>query len=127
MAKEVIIPSGAAVPKFPYSPGIKCGNMLFTAGQVAFNEKGEMVGRGDIVTQVRQTLDNIKRILEAGGFTLDDVVKTTVFITDLRHYDKMNEVYKEYFKSSRPARSTVKAELAVEGLLVEIEAVAMKA
>lgn len=127
MAKEVIIPSGAAAPKFPYSPGIKCGNILFTAGQVAFNEKGEMVGRGDIVTQVRQTLDNIKRILEAGGFTLDDVVKTTVFITDLRHYDKMNEVYKEYFKSSRPARSTVKAELAVEGLLVEIEAVAMKA
>lgn len=126
MPKEVIKPANVATPRAPYSPGIKCGNMIFTAGCVALNEKGEMVGRGDIAAQTKQTLENIKRILENAGATLDDVVKTTVFLTDLRHYDKMNEVYGEYFKDKRPARSTVKAELALEGLLIEIEAIAVK-
>ena len=115
----------AQVPGAPYSPGTKAGNQVFVAGMVALNQAGQIVGKGDIRTQTRQVLENVKAILEAGGAQMSDVVKTTVYITDLANFAAMNEIYKSYFTSDPPARATVRADLVNKDFLVEIDAIAM--
>ncbi len=106
-------------------PGTKAGNQVFVAGMVALNQAGQIVGKGDIRTQTRQVLENVKAILEAGGAQMSDVVKTTVYITDLANFAAMNEIYKSYFTSDPPARATVRADLVNKDFLVEIDAIAM--
>ena len=126
MAKSVLSsPKIAKVAGAPYSSGTKVGNLLFTAGMVSLNEKGEIVGRGDIRAQTRQVLDNVKAIVEAGGGKMTDIAKTTVYITDLANFAAMNEVYKTYFPTDPPARATVKADLVNKDFLVEIDAFAV--
>ena len=126
MAKSILSsPKIAKVAGAPYSSGTKVGNLLFTAGMVSLNEKGEIVGRGDIRAQTRQVLDNVKAIVEAGGGKMTDIAKTTVYITDLANFAAMNEVYKTYFPSDPPARATVKADLVNKDFLVEIDAFAV--
>jgi len=126
MAKSILSsPKIAKVPGAPYSAGTKVGNLLFTAGMVSLNEKGELVGRGDIRAQTRQVLENVKAIVEAGGGTMANIAKTTVYITDLANFAAMNEVYKTYFSSDPPARATVKADLVNKDFLVEIDAFAV--
>jgi len=126
MAKKILSsPRIAQVPGAPYSPGTKAGNQVFVAGMVALNQTGQLVGKGDIRAQTRQVLENVKAILEAGGAQMSDVVKTTVYITDLANFAAMNEIYKSYFTSEPPARATVKAELVNKDFLVEIDAIAM--
>jgi aminoacrylate peracid reductase len=126
MAKSIISsPKIATVPGAPYSPGTKSGNLVFVAGMLALNEKGEMVGRGDIRTQTRQVLENVKAMVEAGGGKMSDIAKTTVYITDMANFAAMNEVYKSYFPSEPPARATVKADLVNKDFLVEIDAFAV--
>ena len=126
MAKSILSsPKIAKVAGAPYSSGTKVGNLLFTAGMVSLNEKGEIVGRGDIRAQTRQVLDNVKAIVEAGGGKMTDIAKTTVYITDLANFAAMNEVYKTYFASDPPARATVKADLVNKDFLVEIDAFAV--
>jgi 2-iminobutanoate/2-iminopropanoate deaminase len=87
---------------------------------IAVDAKGKVVGEGDIEAQTRQTLQNLKTALEAAGASLEDVVKTTIFLSDLSNYKGMNTVYNEYFGKHPPARSTVRAELVLPSLLVEI-------
>jgi reactive intermediate/imine deaminase len=126
MAKSILSsPKIARVAGAPYSSGTKVGNLLFTAGMVSLNEKGEIVGRGDIRAQTRQVLDNVKAIVEAGGGKMTDIAKTTVYITDLANFAAMNEVYKTYFPADPPARATVKADLVNKDFLVEIDAFAV--
>ncbi|HKF72438.1 MAG TPA: RidA family protein [Stellaceae bacterium] len=126
MAKSILSsPKIAKVAGAPYSSGTKVGNLLFTAGMVSLNEKGEIVGRGDIRAQTRQVLDNVKAIVEAGGGKMTDIAKTTVYITDLANFAAMNEVYKTYFPTDPPARATVKADLVNKDFLVEIDAFAV--
>ncbi|MHA1233303.1 MAG: RidA family protein [Candidatus Helarchaeota archaeon] len=121
MKKEVII--GAAPPVGPYSPGIKIGNFLFISGQGPFDPKGEKVPN-DIETQTRLTLENLKKILENAGLTMENVVKTTVFLKNMKDFNKMNKVYKKYFKDKPPARSCVEVARLPLDILVEIEAIA---
>lgn len=110
----------------PLSPAIQRGNMLFVSGQVGIDPMtGKVVGN-DIASQTRQTLENLKSLVEAAGLTLADVVKTNVFVTDVGKFAEMNAVYREYFAEPYPARSTVGIALAHPDLLVEIEAIAMK-
>ncbi len=92
---------------------------------MAIDSAGAIVGEGDIVAQTRQTLENLKNALAGAGAELTDVVKTMIFIVDLADYKGMNQVYDEYFAEAPPARSTVRADLALPGLLVEIEAIAV--
>ena len=124
MKSEIILPKGWEKPGAPYSHAVKKGNMVFMAGQVAFNEKGELVGKGDIKKQTKQTLENIRACLESAGAKMEDVVSTTVYLSDVSNYGGMNEVYREYFSDNFPARATVIAGLVKEELLVEISAVA---
>lgn len=119
MKKEVVSTSKTpAVPGAPYSPAIRTGHLLFVAGQVPDDVEA------DIRTQTRQVLVKIKALVEEAGTKMDDVVKTTVFLTDLEDYDSMNEIYREFFRENPPARACVQVADLVLGCKVEIEAIA---
>jgi reactive intermediate/imine deaminase len=124
MAKQTIVPAGMAAPIAPYSWATRTGNLIFVAGQAALDPDGNIVGAGDIRRQTEQTLENIRITLGAAGATFDDVVRTTVYLTDVENYAGMNEVYRRYFPEHPPARATLLTGLVVAGLLVEIDAIA---
>lgn len=125
MPKTVITSARLAKPTAPFSMGTKAGNIVFFAGLVATNEKGEVVGKGDIRAQTRQILENMKVVAEAAGGSLRDVTKTTVYLTDFGNYAGMNEVYGQYFPQDPPARATVGAALVNQDFLIEIDAYAI--
>jgi 2-iminobutanoate/2-iminopropanoate deaminase len=116
-------------PSGVFSSGVKvpAGQLVFVSGQVARNAQGETVGKGDIKAQTRQVLENIKSVLEAAGATMDDVVKVSVFVTNLEeHFSQIHEVRAQYFKQDYPASTMVEVKaLASKELLIEIEAVAV--
>ena len=118
-------PNSMAVPAAPFAPGTQKGSIIFTSGQVAFDSNGNLVGGGDVKAQTLQVLQNIKLVIEVGGATLNDVMKTTVFLADMKDFAKMNEVYADFFGNLKPARSTIQAPLARPEFLVEIEAIAI--
>lgn len=107
----------------PFSPGIKFSNRVFVAGQGPLDKGGRVV-RGDIEVQTRVTLDNFKRVVEAAGSNMDNVLQTTVYLTDLDDYSGMNEVYSRFFKEPRPARATVRVSDLLFGVHVEIQGIA---
>ncbi len=108
----------------PLSPAIRAGDYLFVSGQVGVNPSTREAMKG-IEEQTRQCLDNIEGILTAGGTSLDKVVKVTVFMTNIRDFAKMNDVYRTYFPTNPPARSCIEVKsLARDGLEIEIECVA---
>lgn len=125
--REIIKTSNAPAAIGPYSQAVKVssGKMIFTAGQIPLDPAIGQVVEGDIKVQTRRVMENIKSILEAADATLQDVVKTTVFMTDLGDFQAMNEVYGEYFASHPPARSTVEVKALPRGAQVEIETVAI--
>lgn len=111
-------------PTYPYSPGARGGNMVYTAGQVAWGRDGNIVGVGDIEAQTRQTLSNVEAVLREGGATWNDVLKCNVYLKDMSDFQKMNGIFSEIFPDNPPARTTVQTPMAEETMLVEIEAVA---
>ncbi len=120
---EAVSAWGAPKAIGPYSQAIKTDYFVFTSGQIPLTPTGEMI-KGDIKTQVKQALENLKAIIEASGSSLEKVVKTTVFLRDLKNFDAMNEVYGTYFKNHKPARSTVQVAKLPKDAEIEIEAVA---
>ena len=109
----------------PYSLAVKVGNMLFSAGQLGINpETGEII-EGGISAQTRQALINIKNVLGAAGSDLSLVVKTTVFLQDIRDFAAMNDVYAEFFQDNPPARSAIQVAALPKGGLIEIEVIAL--
>jgi 2-iminobutanoate/2-iminopropanoate deaminase len=125
MPRQSIVPAGLTAPLAPYSWATKIGDLVFVSGQASLDADGKIVGPDDIGKQTEQTIENIKATLEAAGATLDQVVKTTVYLTDVANYAGMNEVYRRYFPVDPPARATLLTGLVVAGLLVEIEAIAV--
>lgn len=115
-----------AKTKGPYVQGIAVsgGTLIFTSGMVARNAQGRIVGSGDVRKQTRQCLKNIENIIRAGGGSLKDLVKVTVFLRDLRDYAAMNEIRREVLGEVAFASSTVQAQLNAPESLIEIEAVA---
>jgi reactive intermediate/imine deaminase len=124
MAKVAIHPEGTKIPVVPLTHGIRKGNILQVAGQVAFDPATNEIVGADVTTQTRQVMHNVQAILEAGGATLEDVVMCRVYLTDTAHFGEMNDAYREFFEESFPARTTVYVGLP-EGLLVEIDALAV--
>ena len=126
--KTILSTDKAPLAIGPYSQGINTGNLLFLSGQLPIcPEKGELVAT-DIEGQTRQSLENGKAILASAGCTLDDVVKTTVFLQDIADFAKMNGVYAEFFNEGNyPARSAFQVAALPKEALVEIEVVALKA
>jgi 2-iminobutanoate/2-iminopropanoate deaminase len=121
MPREAIQPPDVVTPKAPFSPVVVSGDHVFTAGQVAFDQNGDLVG-SDVASQARRALENLRSCLEAAGCGLDDVVKVNAYLVDLADFDAYNAVYGEFFAAPYPARTTVQAGLP-PGVLVEIEAV----
>jgi 2-iminobutanoate/2-iminopropanoate deaminase len=127
MPKQVLRPSTLMFqprPTFPYSPGAKGGGLIFTAGQVAWDKTGRIVGIGDVRRQTIQTLKNVVSVLKEGGARPSDVLKCNVYLADIRHFQVMNEEFAKVFATDPPARTTVEARLAEPEMLVEIEAIA---
>jgi len=124
MPRQALQPDGMAAPKPPYSPVVISGDLVYTAGQVAHDAEGSLV-EGGIEEQTRRTLENVRACLQAGGCTLDDVMKVNAFLADLGDFEGYNRVYREFFAEPYPARTSVQAGLPA-GVLVEIEAVARR-
>lgn len=123
--KETISTNNAPSAIGPYSQAIKAGNMIFVSGQIPINpETGEFVST-DVKEQTVQVLKNLSAVLEAAGATLNDVVKTTVFLEDMNDFGVMNEIYGEYFNRNKPARATVQAARLPRDARVEIDCIAV--
>ena len=125
MAGQPVLPEGSPPPLAPYSPGFRSGQLVFTAGMLALDSSGNLVGEGDAGAQTRQVLENIKEIIEAAGGTMQDIVYNMIFLADLGDYQAMNEVYGSYFPENPPARACVQAGLVRPEFLVEIAATAV--
>ena len=118
-------PPSLPKPAATYSQVVRKGALVTTAGMIALDAEGRVVGEGDVEAQTRQVMKNIETALGAVGASLKDVVKTTIFLSDMAHYQGMNAVFNEYFQGNPPARSTVQTGLALPSLMVEIEALAL--
>lgn len=124
-SKTVISTTNAPGAVGPYSQGIKTESFVYTAGQLGLDPVTKTLVEGGIEAQTRQTLENLKGILEAAGSSLDQAVKTTVYLRSMDDFAAMNAVYATYFTSQPPARSTLAAAGLPLGALVEIEIVAL--
>lgn len=126
MKKEIVSTTKAPAAIGPYSQAIKMGNFIFTSGQIPYDpETNELVGK-DIESQARQVLKNVSAVLEAAGVTLDNVVKTTVFMKNMDDFNTVNEIYGEFFTENPPARSAVEAARLPKDVLIEIEVIAVE-
>src|SRR5205085_9413958 len=123
--KKIIVTTEAPAAVGPYSQAIRVGNLVFCSGQIPLDPKtGEIVGR-DITAQARQVMENISAVLRAEGLTFENIIKTTIFLTNLGDFQTVNELYASYFKSDPPARSTLQVPALPKGANVEIEVIAM--
>jgi 2-iminobutanoate/2-iminopropanoate deaminase len=125
MTREVVQTDKAPKAVGPYEQAIKANGFIYTAGQIPIDPKTANFVAGDISAQTRQVLENLKAVLEAGGSALDRVVKATVFLKNMADFAAMNEVYTQYFGSTKPARSTVAVAELPRGALIEIDLVAL--
>lgn len=107
----------------PYSQAIQSGNLLFISGQLGLDFTGNLIAE-DVAAQTRQALENIKLIIEAAGFKMDDIVKTTIYLRDLNDFTIVNNIYSEYFQPPYPARACVQVSKLPKDGKVEIEAIA---
>jgi 2-iminobutanoate/2-iminopropanoate deaminase len=122
--KRIINTDDAAAAVGAYSQATTDGDILITAGQLPLTAEGELLKEASVGDQTRQCLRNVEAILESEGASLDDVLKTTVFLDDIEDFEAFNEAYAEFFQADPPARSAVGVEAVPKGAAVEIEAVA---
>jgi 2-iminobutanoate/2-iminopropanoate deaminase len=125
--KKIITTTKAPAPIGPYSQAILSGNTLYTSGQIAFNPETMQLVLDDIKTETRQVMDNIKAVLEEAGMTFENVLKTSIFISDMDNFTQINEVYGSYFDdATAPARETVQVARLPKDVNVEISMIAVK-
>ena len=122
--KTVVSSPNAPKVVGPYSQAIKAGGFLFVAGQIPLDPGSATLVDGDITVQARRVLDNIEAVLAAAGLSFADVVKTTVFLSDMNDMAAMNQIYSTYFPDPQPARSTVQVARLPRDVRIEIEAIA---
>lgn len=124
MENRSVLTDKAPLPLGPYSQAVVAGGFIFTAGQVPIDPASGKLVEGDVQAQTRQSLENLKAVLKAGGADLENVVKVTVFLKDMNDFARVNEVYAKYFSAVKPARSAVQVAKLPLDAMVEIEAVA---
>lgn len=123
--KEIIATENAPGAIGPYSQAVKTGNLVFCSGQIPIDvATGEFVS-DDVAEQTRQVLKNLSAVLEAAGTSLNNVVKTTVFLADMNDFATVNEIYAEFFNENKPARATVQAARLPKDARVEIDCIAL--
>lgn len=126
--KTILYSEKAPKPIGPYSQAVEFDSskkLIYTSGQVALNAKGFLVSE-DVKSQTKQALENLKNILEDNGSSMENVIKSTVFLRDMEDFTEMNEVYNDYFKNSLPARSTIAVSGLPKDARVEIEVISFK-
>ena len=125
MNKHIIKTNQAPAAIGPYSQAIRVGNFLFTSGQIALDpHSGEFLSE-EIEQETERTIQNILAILKADGLSLDSVVKTTVYLSDLSYFSRMNKVYEKFFLKNKPARACVQVAALPKGAKIEIDAIAI--
>ena len=123
---KLVRAEGLMEPISHYVDAVVAGKTIYVSGCGATDENGKLVGHGNITAQTRKTLDNMKIALAAAGGMLDDVVKVTVYLADVNDRQKVNEVRKDYFKDNKPASTLIQvSKFALDGMLIEIEAIAV--
>ncbi len=122
--KKIVATTEAPAAVGPYSQAVRIGPLLFTAGQIPLDPQSGKIVSEDIAEQTRRVLDNLTAVLKAEGMDFSNIVKTTVFMTNLGDFQTMNEVYASYFHDAPPARSTVQVTALPKGAQVEIEVIA---
>ena len=125
MKKEIIQTSHAPAPIGPYNQAVKKGNMLFISGQIAINPATHDLENKDIQSEIHQVMHNLKSILQAAGMDFSNILKTTIFLSDMTLFAEVNEIYGQYFQGDFPARETVAVKGLPKNVNVEISAIAM--
>lgn len=125
MSKVAITTSQVATPTNPFSLAVTINGLLFVSGQVGKDINGKIVG--DFSAQVRQSMENLKAIITAADYAMDDIVKLTIYVTDISKMSELNAIYREYFTEPLPARATVEVSQLGINAEVEIDAIAVKA
>lgn len=125
MEKRCIDVPGLPKPQVPYSTAVAAGNLLFVSGQVPVQENGKPLIGGTFEEETRLTLDNVKRVVEGAGSSMDKVVKVMAFLGDMKYFGEFNSIYKEYFPENQPARSCIQAGRLPLDFKVEVEAIAI--
>jgi 2-iminobutanoate/2-iminopropanoate deaminase len=125
MNKKIISTSDAPQAIGPYSQAVKVGSFIHTAGQIAINPETSQMVEGDVSVQAEQVMQNLQAVLKAAGTSLDNVVKTTIFLRYMKDFSAVNEVYGKFFGEGKPARSTVAVSALPLQALLEIEVVAL--
>ncbi|MBS1576173.1 MAG: RidA family protein [Bacteroidetes bacterium] len=126
MDKIVINTASAPAPIGPYNQAIQAGDMLFISGQVCIDPASGQLKNKDLQEETHQVMHNLKTILQEAGMTFDNVVKTTIFLTDMHRFSEVNEVYGKYFTDSFPARETVQVSALPKFVNVEISMIAVR-
>ena len=119
-----LIPKGSAPPLAPYSPGAAAGDTIYVSGTLALDKEGKLVGKDDVRAQTRHVLKAIESVLEAGGAKMSDIAYNMIFIKRTSDYAAVNEVYKEFFPGTPPARYCIICELVKPEFLVEVSSIA---
>ena len=126
MSIERILPTGGASPRGHYTPAMRAGDFVYVSGQGPIDPVTDQLAAGDVEFQTRLTLSNVRRILEAAGVGITDVVKCSVFLRDISEFHNMNRAYAAFFGDHKPARTTIEAKFHQAEMLVEIDCVAYK-
>lgn len=126
MAKEVVYSSNAPEPIGPYSQAIMAGNTLFVSGQIPIDTTSGKIISDDIVAETNQVMKNLEAILKEAGMDFTNVVKCSIFLSDINNFPKVNDAYGQYFKSNPPARETVEVSRLPKDVNVEISCIAVK-
>lgn len=124
--KSIIYTEEAPAPIGPYSQAVQAGNMLFISGQIPIDPATNQLIQGGIEDEARQVMKNLEALLQAAGFSFENVVKSTIFLSDMNHFAEVNEIYGSYFRSDFPARETVAVLGLPKNVNVEISLVAVK-
>ena len=124
MDKKIITTSEAPAAIGPYSQAIRIGEFLYTSGQISLDPKSMELITGNIEVETERVLKNIEAILNADGLKLNNIIKTTVYLTDLSEFGRMNQVYEKFFVETKPARACVQVAALPKGAKVEIDAIA---
>ena len=124
--KKIIETSGAPAPIGPYSQAVEAGNLLFISGQIPIDPATNELVSGSVEEETKQVMNNLEAILTKAGYSFSDIVKSTIFLSDMSYFAKVNEIYGSYFKSDFPARETVAVAGLPKNVNVEISVIASK-
>lgn len=124
--KNIIYSENAPKPIGPYSQAVEIDNLVFLSGQIGIDPKTENIVQGGIATETRQVMNNIRAVLEEANLSFENVIKVTIFLTNLTVFNEVNQIYGEYFTEDFPARSTIEVQALPKGAKIEIEVIVQK-